>query len=566
MVNTKNEHKRQWKLAVFSAIIAIFYSFFYNYHLLFVEQLHLFEWNSTYFYAMTHNPGGFARYIGEFFTQFFFLNHLGGIILALCIWALLSLYESLLFKWEINALGSTVPGLFLALFYLNTNASLGLILGLIIALLCVLATIREKREQYRFIFSLLSLPICYLLTGIGSFLYVGLLYLNDILYEKKYPLYKWICLAIITILMPLVSYYQYDLTETQAWIGTACLISNDSSAMLYAVLGSFFLTPFLIYYFSKTALAKHKKIITGINLLVFLPLLLFQQKKVEEEELYQIHYLTTHEHWEQAIKLAENTHTPNVLLSSYANIALLNKQMLSKKLFTLYQTPHINEFWSSNHLLNYITAETYFQMNMPYAARAYMFMANTQTPLGISPLYIKRLTEIEYSRGNADVSLKYIQKLKSTLFYKTWAKEFEKRIYTESNTSQKIKANDVFLAKEMLYNIEQSWSLGNKNSKIMDFLLARYMLDNQYNAFIQLMKQTHLDLDSCETYQEFLLMYAYLLKDNSLISQWHIGKNVIERFYQYLQINQSGKTNEEIKQLLAPFNNTYWFYVQFNKK
>lgn len=90
----------------------------------------------------------------------------------------------------------------------------------------------------------------------------------------------------------------------------------------------------------------------------------------------------------------------NVLMSSYTNIALLHQQRLSKELFSYFQVAHVNEFWSSNHLLNYLTAETYFQLDMLYAARAYMFMANTQTPSGRSPLYLTRLAEIEYRRGN----------------------------------------------------------------------------------------------------------------------------------------------------------------------
>ena len=58
----------------------------------------------------------------------------------------------------------------------------------------------------------------------------------------------------------------------------------------------------------------------------------------------------------------------NVLMSSYTNIALLHQQRLSKELFSYFQVAHVNEFWSSNHLLNYLTAETYFQLDMLYAA------------------------------------------------------------------------------------------------------------------------------------------------------------------------------------------------------
>ena len=119
----------------------------------------------------------------------------------------------------------------------------------------------------------------------------------------------------------------------------------------------------------------------------------------------------------------------------------------------------------------------------------------------------------------------------------------------------------------MLFNVEQfETQAGANNQKVIDFLLAKYMLNNQYNAFIQLAARTHLTIHSSKHYQEFLLMYAYLLKDNSLISKWQIEQTVIERFYRYLQINQSGKSPEEIQELLCPYKHTYWYYVQYNKK
>ena len=56
-----------------------------------------------------------------------------------------------------------------------------------------------------------------------------------------------------------------------------------------------------------------------------------------------------------------------------------------------------------------------------------------------------------------------------------------------------------------------------------------------------------------------------LLKDNSLISKWQIEQTVIERFYRYLQINQSGKISGRNQELLCPYKDTYWYYVQYNK-
>ena len=82
MVNMKQLHTFSYGLLPFVLFTVILYAFFYNHHLLFAEQLRLFEWNKDYFNEIVYNPGGLSAYIGEFFTQFYHLNHFGGWILG----------------------------------------------------------------------------------------------------------------------------------------------------------------------------------------------------------------------------------------------------------------------------------------------------------------------------------------------------------------------------------------------------------------------------------------------------------------------------------------------------
>ena len=64
------------------------------------------------------------------------------------------------------------------------------------------------------------------------------------------------------------------------------------------------------------------------------------------------------------------------------------------------------------------------------------------------------------------------------------------------------------LAKEMLFNVEQfETQAGANNQKVIDFLLAKYMVNNHFNALFQLAARTHLTIHSSKHYQEFLLIY-----------------------------------------------------------
>lgn len=574
MVNMKQLHTFSYGLLPFVLFTVILYAFFYNHHLLFAEQLRLFEWNKDYFNEIVYNPGGLSAHIGEFFTQFYHLNHFGGWILGAGVGLTGILYRNLICHWKIggNVSWELIPITSLVFFYLNPNASLGLIFGLQITLLLARITLHEKEGKRKRLLILINLPICYFFTGIGCYLYLILIFLDEVFSKKKHSLLAWILYTLVTILLPILTYYKFDINETQAWIGIACFITQDLLHPLGIVIASFLISPLLAYgtYHLLQRLTDKKRFALNLLMAFFAIGIILSQLKNEDERLYQLHYLITHEKWDEAITFMQKKPVQNVLMSSYTNIALLHQQRLSKELFSYFQVAHVNEFWSSNHLLNYLTAETYFQLDMLYAARAYMFMANTQTPSGRSPLYLTRLAEIEYRRGKRAASLKYVALLESTLFYKDWAYKFRQKMNTDSSTkkSQLLpKTNKLFLAKEMLFNVEQfETQAGANNQKVIDFLLAKYMLNNQYNAFIQLAARTHLTIHSSKHYQEFLLMYAYLLKDNSLISKWQIEQTVIERFYRYLQINQSGKSPEEIQELLCPYKDTYWYYVQYNKK
>lgn len=187
MVNMKQLHTFSYGLLPFVLFTVILYAFFYNHHLLFAEQLRLFEWNKDYFNEIVYNPGGLSAYIGEFFTQFYHLNHFGGWILGAGVGLTGILYRNLICHWKIggNVSWELIPITSLVFFYLNPNASLGLIFGLLITLLLARITLHEKEGKRKRLLILINLPICYFFTGIGCYLYLILIFLDEIFIEKN---------------------------------------------------------------------------------------------------------------------------------------------------------------------------------------------------------------------------------------------------------------------------------------------------------------------------------------------------------------------------------------------
>ena len=249
MVNMKQLHTFSYGLLPFVLFTVILYAFFYNHHLLFAEQLRLFEWNKDYFNEIVYNPGGLSAYIGEFFTQFYHLNHFGGWILGAGVGLTGILYRNLICHWKIggNVSWELIPITSLVFFYLNPNASLGLIFGLLITLLLARITLHEKEGKRKRLLILINLPICYFFTGIGCYLYLILIFLDEVFSKKKHSLLAWILYTLVTILLPILTYYKFDINETQAWIGIACFITQDLLHPLGIVITSFLISPLLAY-------------------------------------------------------------------------------------------------------------------------------------------------------------------------------------------------------------------------------------------------------------------------------------------------------------------------------
>ena len=117
----------------------------------------------------------------------------------------------------------------------------------------------------------------------------------------------------------------------------------------------------------------------------------------------------------------------------------------------------------------------------------------------------------------------------------------------------------------MLYNVTCKHKEDPYNRKVLDFLLAKYILANDYKNFLHCIAGLPYSIgnDIPRLYQEFLLMYAYMLDDNTLIKKWGIQQAVVTDFYKYLQINQSGQSEQKIKEeLKKTFGHSYWFYMQ----
>ena len=79
---------KYWKIGatvIFGLVVYCFWRYRYPFALTYQEQFQLFLFDNDYFIERIGEPGGLARYIGEFLTQFYNSPTLGAAILAVAL-------------------------------------------------------------------------------------------------------------------------------------------------------------------------------------------------------------------------------------------------------------------------------------------------------------------------------------------------------------------------------------------------------------------------------------------------------------------------------------------------
>lgn len=116
--------------------IGVFFCCFYNYHLLYTEQLQVFQFTRLYAETLIGQPGGITAWLGEFVMQFYCINHLAGLVITAVLLILFVLQKGLLRSWRLpdyQVLCLLPVGAF-ALFFLEIQAQMGAALSVVVAL------------------------------------------------------------------------------------------------------------------------------------------------------------------------------------------------------------------------------------------------------------------------------------------------------------------------------------------------------------------------------------------------------------------------------------------------
>ena len=432
-----------WGLSVLVGIgMFLFWYVAYPHALSYQEQYQLFLWTGDYFWERVSLPGGLADWLGEFIVQFYYVEWLGALLLALLFVALQRLTARLLPKaWWLLSL---VPVVVLLWLMGDINVLLSLPVAIVLAL--ALACIRLSKRL--FWLDILIVPVAYWLIGPAVWIYI-----------------------VVRVI---------QLSWKHLW----------SAGWLLAVQ--------LMVYAWLLPQWPLEQAMTGLNY-YRIPLHYPQWSGYDKDmyELIRMDYLVRNERWDEIVKRAGQYQVRTPFWSNCVNLALSQKRLLADRMFDFYQSgedalimPRVRDLTSMLP-----SAEAFWRLGMVNSAQRYMFDTQESILNGRkSGRCTKRIAECMMVNGHYQTAAKQLDLLKKSLFYRGWAEE------TEANLNEVwVNAHPVYgklrqlrYKENFLYSYEEMDKMlgllfmnNNQNKMALDYFLAQLLLKGDMRGFQQ---------------------------------------------------------------------------------
>jgi hypothetical protein len=437
-----------------------------------------------------------------------------------------------------------------------------------------------KAEKNCAVFFLLALfPLFYYITGAYAWIIAGMYVIYSLMNKKIiYPAFI-IILALITIAVFKKIIFLQPLNE----LLISPLPPKDlfrHPALIYMFCGLFVIYPLLL----KTAsLIKVKEadtrsfstyaVIFVFSLTIFLLSRLYNP---EYEKLFRLEKMFYGQQWDEVIKFQEKAQVKNVIAQYYYNIALSEKDLLCDRLFNCsynFGTNSIMMQWDSKVNINQIFRGAYFFYTIGLVNEAHRWAFESMVVQGFRPENIKMLIKTELINGHYRIAEKYIDVLKRTLNYRSFAKKYEKYlddndlIATDPELGGKVKllpAKDFYIRlKDQQDNVMLLLQDNPGNRKAFEYMIAWFMLERNFEYVCdEIVKMKGMGYNSIPRHIEetalWFRTYTGKLPDLGGLT---ISNGTMKRFSEFQSAaSQVVPGGEKFRKT---FGNTFWYYMEF---
>ena len=597
-----NKHA-DWLLTLFFGLVVfLFWACRYPFALTFQEQLQLFLFDADYFCERMAEPGGLARYVGEFLVQFYNATVIGALILAILFMMVQRLTWRLM-RCEGYYYLSLIPALVLWFAMGDENVMLAYVVALIMAMGCILGLRLLERLSLigKAIIALVALPLLYWLIGPLALLVavcmmpmwlagLGVIYVVALVLASAWLLpYPLMRLAVG------IGYYRFPVTIPYLLILIPVLIAMMHYGCRYlgeergtrkeergtrrSTFGRLLPKGRKNEALGRRTLATEGTqergtwrggAIMALGLAVFLLVAIPVAFDAKKYELMEYDYLVRIKDWNGIIAKAEQQTPDKPMSVSATNLALAMTNQLGERAFEFYQhgSQGLLPPFERNYATSQLTGEIYFFLGLVNTAQRLAF----ESMEGISNYNksgraLKRLVETNIINGQYKVAEKYIKILEKTIFYRSWAERMRAMLGDEKainahplyGTLRQYRLQEDFLFSDTELDkiCGQLFMHNHQNQMAAQYLLLLPLLDRDMPRFMQyaqyVQSLVRYNPRSCQEAIAFGFMQQRQQPPQGLVSPLILQQlNDFSRIY-----SAGGKDAPGLQQ----FRNTIWYYL-----
>ena len=586
-----------WLLTLFFGLVVfLFWAYRYPFALTFQEQLQLFLFDADYFCERMAEPGGLARYVGEFLVQFYNATVIGALILAILFMMVQRLTWRLM-RCEDYYYLSLIPALVLWFAMGDENVMLAYVVALIMAMGCILGLrpLERLNPIGRTIIAMVALPLLYWLIGPLALLVAVLALLVAVCMVPMWLAGLGVIYVVALVLAsawllpyPLmrlavgIGYYRFPVTIPYLLLLIPVLI-----AMMYygcRYLGEALGRRTLATEGTQERGTRNEEggtrnekrgtwrsgAIMALGLAVFLLVAIPVAFDAKKYELMEYDYLVRIKDWNGIIAKAEQQTPDKPMSVSATNLALAMTNQLGERAFEFYQhgSQGLLPPFERNYATSQLTGEIYFFLGLVNTAQRLAF----ESMEGISNYNksgraLKRLVETNIINGQYKVAEKYIKILEKTIFYRRWAERMRAMLGDEKainahplyGTLRQYRLQEDFLFSDTELDkiCGQLFMHNHQNQMAAQYLLLLPLLDRDVPRFMQyaqyVQSQVRYNPRSCQEAIAFGFMQQRQQPPQGLVSLLILQQlNDFSRIY-----SAGGKDAPGLQQ----FRNTVWYYL-----
>ncbi|MCC8199971.1 MAG: DUF6057 family protein [Tannerellaceae bacterium] len=551
----------------------VFFQYFYPYHLFLKEQIRLFLFTPGYILSYFTKPASLACLTGDFLTQFNYLRWGGPVLLAVVLWVEWLLCTAVIrsLTKEHFSLVAFFPVVVEWILHYQINYALPATFSTVYGLLFFLCYTRLHASVKKYLIGFFSIPLLYVLTGTGMWVFVWLAFL-ECLYRRSGWLYS-IAYLLVAVVVPWLFRPFYLLTGKQALLYPATDLPALVPALLLA--GMLFLLFSRSIRYRLTTLAGHGVVLAG--LLGLLGGGTYARANFTREKLLGLDSEAYFGNWERVYRMATDYQLSYAPATYYANLALSYRGELGEKLMDYYQPASYGLFLTvgpeSPVLHIFFSNEAFFHVGDMNMAQHSAMLGMIFLPSARSSRMAKRLAEINLINEDIPATEKYLRMLDKTLFHRKWAAGTRRMLYAdgpETHLWLQVKRDQRFTSDLLRRGNDYEASLkklveSNPQNKVaLNYLLSYYLLNKQIHAFGEVY-----DLYGKEAfpivprvYGEGLLVWLAGKKvSEEVLGSYRIPTHVISEFIDYTRLYEAhdGKGAP----LQESYGRSYWFYYHF---